>query len=179
MLARLTIAQKTFAGFLVAIAFAGALAVSSYLSSSTVTGRLTRMSQVTMPSFNAVDKLTSAQTLVWGATNGVASPELMDHGYAEHMLRETGNGWRLVEEGRREYGALTVSEEERALWTGMGPAWDAWEKPTKEVERLARERQDLISTGVAPEDPRVHALEERTRAMLAESQRAGLDIYGR
>jgi methyl-accepting chemotaxis protein len=174
MWAKLKIGQKIVAGLGLALLLAAAIAGVSVASARRLGHVVGDITASTIPGIDLLNGLNEAQTNVWGATIAIMHTRIMASTMGPQMQEALDAAWLRVGAAWKEYDRLETSPEERAAWEKLPPVWEAWEKPTREIERLAKEKVRLVAAG-APDDE-ISALDARQLALALDAQRAFLPV---
>ncbi len=134
---KLSLQLKLFAGFLLMAALMAVVSVIGYRGVALMSGHLTEVGAVRLPSLVGLAQINEAQTAIDGAENALLC-RVLTEAQRQDAFKRIGDAWGRVKQGWDLYAPLPQTKEEDALWAQFVPAWEAWKRDHQTFVKLAQ-----------------------------------------
>ncbi|MFP4496941.1 MAG: methyl-accepting chemotaxis protein [Vulcanimicrobiota bacterium] len=120
-----------------------------------------------LPGVRSLLNLRGALSTVWAAERGLMF-------YESNALRQPqydlmAQTYQAADEHMQQYEALDLDESEKKLWNEFKDLWAVWKGKNQVVVNLNKEKDQLTTSGVNIDSPKIKSLEKQ---MLEESKNA-------
>ena len=106
---------------------------------SKVSGDLTEVGEVRLPSILGLEIMKEAQTAVSKAERSLIIPEFLnDENLKTIQFSNLDSAWKRAENGWKMYEVLPRTKEGEDIWNKFKPAWETWKKDHSDVIELAK-----------------------------------------
>lgn len=161
----LRISSKVMLGFMVMVLITGFLGYIAFDAMKSIMKNQEEIADVRLPSVAALLTISEAQTAVIAGERGLVNVKditganrVAQYSYIDNAFKRADEAWDI-------YAPLPQTVEESVLWNKFVPEWEAWKAGNQAIVNLAKERDDLITSGIAPDDGRV--MEMNTKVSMA------------
>ncbi len=161
MFAKMKTGTKILAGFGIATAIAIAVGVVGYWGINKLSGHTHTIADCRLPSVRGLNLIAKGQLQVSYGHRGLLHPQMMDARSRANQYDRCKQGFEQAEVGWKMYEPLTHTPEEAAMWKELGKLWDDWKVTAEEIEKVSREKDQLVADGVALDDPKVLAIDKK------------------
>jgi methyl-accepting chemotaxis protein len=173
MLTRLRTGTLVALGFAIAIAITAAGAASSYAAVRRAHATAGEFTRTVLPAVDALSALQAAHRSAASAFLELNHKRLSAVASARAKSFATLDGAiATVAEMRKRYEALQRSDDELRLWGEAVKGLEAWVALASEGVQIQRERDRLTGSGVALDDPRITAIDDRSLQIYREARGA-------
>ena len=166
MFARMKTGTKILAGFALAIVIAVVVGYVGHRGIVRMSGYTNDIGTNYLPSIRALNLIAKGQLQVGYGQRGLMNRRMMEPQVRRDQYERIAAGMKQAEEGIELYRPL-VSESEAQSWEGFQRLWEPWRNLVAEMERLSREKDDLLASGLKTEDPKVTAKDDAVMAVAA------------
>jgi len=106
---------------------------------SKVSGDLTEVGEVRLPSIVGLEIMKEAQTAISKAERSLIVPEFLnDESLKTIQFSNLDGAWKRSDKGWKMYEVLPRTKEEEEIWSKFKPAWETWKKDHSGVIELAK-----------------------------------------
>lgn len=149
------IASKLIFGFVIVAAVA---AVIGFVGLTSVQ----EIADVRLPAVTQLLIISDTQQQVMVGERGLANRRMMEPELRQAQYAYIENAFAQQEEAVEVYENIPKTPEEAALWDKAKVALSAWKLDDKTVVSLSEQKDELIASGVAEDDPQVTTLDTQT-----------------
>lgn len=148
------IGTKIILGFMVMVLITGLLGFIALDSMKSIMKNQEEIADIRLPSIETLLIISEAHTAVLAGERGLINTNItgLDR---EMEYIEINDAYKRADEAWAIYAPLPQTVEEGVLWNKFVPEWEAWKAGNQEIVKLAKERDALILSGIAPDDTRI------------------------
>ncbi|MCC6126049.1 MAG: methyl-accepting chemotaxis protein [Pirellulales bacterium] len=151
MFAKMKTGTKILVGFGFAIAITAVVGVVGYRGINKLSGHITEIGAVRMPSLEGLFMLSDSQKTILAAENMLLCKALDDADRQKRIAR-MNEAFDRADKGWKIYEPLPQTVEEAAKWKEFVPAWSAWKRDHEEFLRLTREWEKVRKADASVEE---------------------------
>jgi len=107
-----------------------------------------------LPTLQAMSQLSESQNIVMSSLKGLANPLQTDAGQRKIELDAIAETWKNADAAVAAHDALDMHADEKVPWEQMMVKWNRWKKDALALYDLQAQREDLMKSGAASDDPR-------------------------
>ncbi len=150
MLKNFTIRAKLLTGFVIVGAILLVFGIVGYTGLNNIIKNQKGISEVRLPSIEALYQIYQGKTAVWVGESGLISRRMMDdteiqqaqYKFIEDAFKQIDEAWTIYEH-------FPKSEEEAELWKDFVPLFEDWKEKSEEFMKLSKEKNKMIAGGMA------------------------------
>ena len=172
MLASMKTGTKVLCGFAVALVISIIVGLVGYRGINKLSGHVVEIGEVQLPSVQGLNMIAKGQLSVGYAVRGLVHPKMMAPQVRTQQYERLVAAFKLADEGLKSYEPLARSGEEERQWKEFLPFWESWKKTIQDLEGIARQKDQLVATGLKLDDPKVLALDTKIMEVAAGSRDA-------
>jgi len=149
---RLKLGPKLIGGFVIVALIAvivGAVGLSS----------VKQLASIRMPGVIALQEMALAQQKIWVGERGLTNARMMDPTIRAKQYEYIDGAWKQVDEALKMYEPLPQTTQAASLWKEFKPKWDEWKQFHERVIQLARQRDQMVASGVSSDSKRAAVID--------------------
>ena len=175
MFATLKTGTKIQIGFVVAIAIAVAVGLVGYRGIHQLSGHVEEIGVVRLPSVQGLCMIAQGQLRIGYADRGLLDPRMMEPQVRQSQYQRIEQATKQAAEGFAFYEPLPQTAEEAVMWEEFKGFWADWSQRQQQIVDLSREKDELVKSGLALDDPKVVALD----AKAFDAARGTRDVFAK
>ncbi len=170
MFAKMKTGTKVMAGFGFAIVVAVIVGLVGYRGINSLTNHVNEVGTTQLPSVQYLSQITEGQLHVGYGARGLIHPQMMASQVRAQQYERFSRGRTMAEEGIKNYETLKQTPEQQKLWAEFRATFDAWKKTVLELESIAKEKDQLVASGLKLNDPKVLANDKHCMEVASGSR---------
>ncbi len=161
MLKNMTLQARLVSSFLLMGGIVFAVGVVGWRGSSQLTGHLSTLSDISLPSIHGLWKINEGKTQIQSAERGLINPESTQVD-RQNEIAQLQAAWQQIQDGFVEYDKAVRTEEEDVLYAEFQQIWAQWKA---EHESFLQAYQEFERYGIPnPEQARFELLQNQATA---------------
>jgi methyl-accepting chemotaxis protein len=172
MFAEIKTGTKVLVGFALAIVVAVVVGLVGYRGIHKLTVHVEQVGSNKLPSIVGLSRIARGQLEVGYALRGLIHPKMMASQVRAQQYEWLTQGLKQAQDGVKDYEPIARGAEEEVLWKEFLGVWDTWKKTVMELDVLAKQKDQLVASGLKLNDAKVLALDDKTMEVAAPSRDA-------
>ena len=172
MFAKMKTGTKVLAAAGLAVVASLVISTVAYVGLNKVVGHMTSISDAKMPSLNHLQTIHLAQSQIWVGERGLCNPRMMEKQVRQAQYDYIADAWKAIDEAWKAYEETPHGAEAVREWNTFKPLWDTWRREHQAVVAVGHEKDKLVAEGVALENAKILAIDDRIFAMSMTTRKA-------
>jgi methyl-accepting chemotaxis protein len=172
MLASMKTGTKVLCGFAVALVISIVVGLVGYRGINKLSSHVTDIGTQQLPSVMGLNLIAKGQLQVGYAVRGILHPKMMAAQVRQQQYQRFAEGLKQAEEGVKLYEPIERTGDEERQWKEFLAVWESWKKSVQDIDAVARQKDQLVATGVKLDDQRVLDMDVKGMELAAGSRDA-------
>ena len=164
MFATIRTKTKILAAFAVALLIALVVGLVGYRGIGQLSAHVQDVGTQQLPSICGLNMIAKGQLTVGYGDRGLIERRMIDVKSRENQYRRIDDGLKQAAEGFTMYESQSMTPDEAAMWKELHEAWDAWLEKHQQIVKLSHNKDELLKSGLTPEDAKLTAIDEQAYA---------------
>ena len=175
MLSDVKTSTKLLFGFGLAIVVTLIIGIVGRQSMLSLEGQVDELGKGRLPSVQGLHEMVAGQLRVVIGERGMVNARMLEHKDRQGAYDEVAAGFRQAEEGKRILEPVVKSSDEQRAWSSFQPRWDEWQRGIQSIVDIEKEKDNLLSGGAKPDDPRIVQIDNRAQVIRHDIHDARAD----
>lgn len=164
------IRTKIVLGFIFMSMVTGFLGYTAYNAMADIMEKQSEIAEVRLPSVESLLIISKAQTAVLASERGLINGKDITGASRERQYKDIENNFKRADAAWKIYASLLKTEKESVLWDKFVSRWNKWKEGNQKVVAAAKERDQVIASGVSTDDIEVQAIDKKVMERVIKNQ---------
>lgn len=167
MFNNLSVGKKLSIVFSLIIFVALVIGAAGYYGMRQITKASDQLVGEAIPGLRAILTISDAQRGIVAAERGLVDQRITDLQVRAQQYEYIQSQWTRIDKEWKIYESLPRSVEEQAVWQQLSAEWQQWQKSSRLVIQLMKEKDELVRNGAGSDNQQVLTID--ARALKASS----------
>ncbi|HTY37739.1 MAG TPA: methyl-accepting chemotaxis protein [Bacteroidota bacterium] len=172
----LKIRSKLLLSFSFVALIAALVGLIGHIGLSRLGENTTNLVDVRIPSSRSLLALSEAQQAVWVGERGLINQQMMHSDLRKAQYAWIDAAFARADSANAVLNALPKTKEQEAQWENVKSSWETWLSAHKVVRDLSEEKDRLVASNAALNDPKVAAIDAQAFKASLESRQKALEV---
>jgi methyl-accepting chemotaxis protein len=127
-----------------------------------------------LPAVHALLTLGKGQKEVLAGQRLLINRRIIDTQSRKSLYAEIDGAWKRIGEAWKDYEPLPKTNQEAEQWRAFVPLWEKWKESTGRVVDLSVDKDRLLASGLAPDNPKLKEIDDNAFHSAVEAEKASL-----
>ena len=168
------IRTKLLAGFILVAILSGIVGWVGYHGLKGVQAAQDEISENRLPALQSLMQLSLSQKSVWIAERGLINRRMMTKDIRKAQYEYIDNAFLLADSAWKVYESLSLTKQEKEIWTNFIPQWNNWKKEHQNVVDISIEKDKLIARGFDNNSKEISSIDDQAFEASLLARKASL-----